>query len=97
VDKEPVSIKAAEVLSLCAALRDGIAMLGLDGVQQLDLLRDLGVAEQAAASPVDEPGMDAAVRAIRYALMEVADGPIAAFMADAAARIIGDGYGKLFR
>lgn len=33
---------------------------------------------------------------MRYILVEDADGPIAAFMADSAARIIGDGIGCFF-
>ncbi len=40
--------------------------------------------------------MEIQVRALRYLLVELADGPISAFMADDAVRIIGDGIGRLF-
>jgi hypothetical protein len=40
--------------------------------------------------------MDRHLHEIRYQLVEVADGPIAAFIAHDAARIIGDGIGRLF-
>jgi len=85
------------VLSLCRALRDGVAMLGLSKSQQAELLQQVTRAERAAtAQPIDGTTVDAAVRSMRYLLVEVADGPIAAFMADAAAEIIGDGIGKMF-
>lgn len=43
-----------------------------------------------------QTGVEVQVRALRYLLVEVAEGPISAFMADDAARIIGDGIGRLF-
>jgi hypothetical protein len=93
---DPGAHLAGEVLSLCRALRDAEGMLALTGVQRAELLGHLARAEQAATAPTDQRAMDVHVRAIRYLLVEVADGPISAFMADAAARVLGDGYGRLF-
>lgn len=88
---------ASDVLSLCAAIRDGKDMLGLTGQEQTRLLAHVELAQVAAtASPIDSAGVDTHVRAVRYILIEVADGPISAFMADAAAQILGDGIGRLF-
>lgn len=95
--EEPTGGTGGEVLKLCAALRNGKDLLGLADSEKADLLAHVASAERAAAaSPVDAVGMDEQVRAIRYLLVEVADGPISAFMADAAAQIIGDGIGRLF-
>lgn len=88
---------AADVLGLCRALHDATGMLGLDSAQEADLQAHIARAERAAsADPADQIGMGTELRALRYLLVEVADGPIAAFMADNAARIIGDGVGRLF-
>jgi hypothetical protein len=88
---------ADDVLSLCRALRDAADMLGLNSSEQADLLEHVTLAEQAATCrPVDQAGMEVQARALRYLLVEVADGPISAFMADDAARIVGDGIGRLF-
>ncbi|TYB96311.1 hypothetical protein FXF53_22310 [Micromonospora sp. WP24] len=88
---------ADEVLSLCRALRNATRLLGLTGAEESDLLGHVARAEQAAsATPLDLAGVDTQVRAIRYLLVEVADGGVSAFMADAAARILGDGIGRLF-
>lgn len=88
---------AGDVLRLCRALRDAIGLLGLTSVEEADLLAHVTLAERAAtAAPVDKAGVEIQVRALRYLLVEVADGPISAFMADDAARIIGDGIGRLF-
>ncbi|MEU4557471.1 hypothetical protein AB0F72_03730 [Actinoplanes sp. NPDC023936] len=88
---------ADEVLSLCRALRDAQGLLGLTESEESDLLGHVARAERAAsATPPDLPGVDTHVRAIRYLLVEVADGGVSAFMADAAARILGDGIGRLF-
>jgi hypothetical protein len=88
---------AEDVLSLCRALRDATGMLGLNSSDESDLLGHVALAERAAtAAPVDRASMEIQVRALRYLLVEVADGPISAFMADDAARIIGDGIGRLF-
>jgi hypothetical protein len=93
---DPGADLVEEVLSLCRALRDGKGMLALTEVQQGELLSHVAGAEQAATMPSDRRAMDVHVRAIRYLLIEVADGPVSAFMADAAARVLGDGYGRLF-
>jgi len=88
---------AGDVLSLCRALRDAIGLLGLNRSEEADLLGHIALAERAAtAAPVDQADVEVQVRALRYLLVEVADGPISAFMADDAARIIGDGIGRLF-
>ncbi|WP_285473453.1 hypothetical protein [Actinoplanes sp. NBRC 101535] len=62
-----------------------------------ELLEHVALAERTAtANPMDRAAVIAHVQAIRYRLVEIADGPIAAFMADDAARILGDGIGRLF-
>lgn len=95
--ERPLAGTPDDVLSLCRALRDATGLLGLNPTQESELITQVDLAEQAAtAAPVDVPGMVIQVRAIRYQLVEVADGPISAFMADGAARILGDGIGKLF-
>jgi hypothetical protein len=88
---------ADDVLSLCRALRDATGMLGLRETDEATLFARIALAEDAAtATPPDLSQMISHVRAIRYQLIEVADGPISAFMADDAARILGDGIGRLF-
>jgi hypothetical protein len=88
---------AGDVLSLCRALRDARGMLGLDQDAEAGLLEQVALAERAASTPpVDRAAVIGHVRAIRYQLVEIADGPISAFMADDAARILGDGIGRLF-
>jgi hypothetical protein len=87
---------AEDVLSLCRALRDATGLLGMTSSEEADLLGHVALAEQAATTTVDQTGVEIQLRALRYLLVEVADGPIAAFMADDAARIIGDGIGRLF-
>ncbi|WP_148062103.1 hypothetical protein [Micromonospora aurantiaca] len=78
-------------------MRDAQTMLHLPAPRLADLLGCAAGAERAATShPVDESEVLAQVRSMRYILVEDADGPIAAFMADSAARIIGDGIGRLF-
>jgi hypothetical protein len=97
LDAMGVEATAGQVLSLCSAARDAKDMLALTGEERANLLEHVVRAEAAAvAVPVDLASMDAQVRAISYILVEVADGPISAFMADAAAQIIGDGIGRLF-
>lgn len=87
----------AQVISLCRAVRDAITMLELTGQQQTKLLEHVARAERAVTSdPPDPATAKSQVLAIRYLLVEVADGPMSAFMADAAAQIIGDGIGRLF-
>jgi hypothetical protein len=86
---------AGDVLSLCRALRDATGLLGLTSAEEADLFGHVVLAERAAAA-VDQAHVEVQVRALRYLLVEVAGGPVAAFLADAAARIIGDGVGRLF-
>jgi hypothetical protein len=95
--EEPAADTAAEVLSLCRAVRDAKTLMQLTETQQSELIACVARAERAAGSdPLDHVGMRTEVRSMRYILVEVADGPISAFMADAAAQIIGDGIGRLF-
>ena len=97
VDDVPASGVAAEVLSLCRAVRDARNMLSLSDAQFQNLVGHVAAAEQSATSaPLKQDELLSHVRAMRYILVEVADGPIAAYMADAAAQIIGDGVGRLF-
>ncbi|MEU4215092.1 hypothetical protein [Actinoplanes sp. NPDC026623] len=88
---------AADVLSLCRAVRDATTMLHLTPDQQRELLACVTRAEQVATPhPIDRAALGTEVRSIRSILVEIADGPISALMADAAARIVGDGIGRLF-
>jgi hypothetical protein len=83
------------VLSLCRAVRQGIGLLGLDARTTADLVHHLDTAELNATGG-DRPGMISQVKAIRYVLLEAADSPVAPFLADAAALIIGDGFGRVY-
>jgi hypothetical protein len=85
--------KRGEVLHLCRALRQAVPALYLDPVSERHLLGHLSAAETAAAD--GEADLNS-VKAIRYILLESADGPLAPFMTDAAAQIVGDGFGKIF-
>jgi hypothetical protein len=91
----PDSDELGAVLSLCRAVRQGIGLLGLDPETTADLAHHLDTAELNATNG-DRLGMISQVKAIRYVLLEVADGPVAPFLADAAALIIGDGFGRIF-
>ncbi|WP_433320140.1 hypothetical protein [Micromonospora chersina] len=65
--------------------------------EERDLLGHVARATQAASTaPLNRACVETHVRAMRYLLVEVADGDLSAFMADAAARILGDGIGRLF-
>ncbi len=62
---------------------------------------DLTEQVEAARAALDLHPDDAsrslpAVRAIRYILVEACDGPMAAILADSAARLLGDDTGRLF-
>jgi hypothetical protein len=83
------------VVSLCRAVRQGVDLLSLDFESCTDLLHHLDIAELSANGD-DRAVMIDQVKAIRYVLLEVADGPVAPFLADAAALIIGDGFGRIF-
>ncbi|MBB4738369.1 hypothetical protein BJY16_001828 [Actinoplanes octamycinicus] len=94
---KPIAGNVDDVLSLCRALRDAPGLLGLSSADEVTLFEQVALAEQAAmAKPAALLEMATHVRAIRYLLVEIADGPISAFMADDAARIVGDGVGRLF-
>lgn len=97
VINKPIAGNVNDVLSLCRALRDASGLLGLSSANEVILFEQVALAERAAAArPADLRDVAGNVRAIRYQLVEVADGPISAFMADDAARIVGDGVGRLF-
>ena len=82
-----------EILRLCQAVREAMGDLSLDPTSASELSVHLSAAE--AAVGIDTADLNP-VRAIRHVLLESADGPLVPFLADAAARIIGDGFGKLF-
>lgn len=86
----------AAVARLCAAVRQAIDRLALDPSSVADLERQLTVAEARVAASADGSTLVDSVKSIRYVLVESADGPIAAVLADSAARIVGDGIGRLF-
>jgi hypothetical protein len=87
----------AAVLQLCGAVRDALPLLGVRDAQADDLLaRVAGAVAAVGSRPMDPVAVTAAVKMVRHRLMEVADGPVAAMLADSAARIIGDDVGRLF-
>nr|WP_193599466.1 hypothetical protein [Micromonospora purpureochromogenes] len=97
MDENSISNTLPDVARLCGAVRDAQSLLHLPAPRVAELLKCAALAEHAAAShPVDESEVLAQVRSMRYILVEDADGPIAAFLADSAARIIGDGIGRFF-
>ncbi|MEU2610640.1 hypothetical protein ABZ570_03500 [Micromonospora sp. NPDC007271] len=97
MDEGSISNNLPDVLRLCRAVRDAQSLLHLPAPRVAELLRCAALAEHAATShPVDGIEVLAQVRSMRYILVEDADGPIAAFMADSAGRIIGDGIGRFF-
>ena len=90
-------VDAAAVLRLCCAVRDAIPLLGIPRTDADDVLAHVARAVKAAeAEPIDSAAAATAVKLVRHRLMEVADGPVAAVLADSAARIVGDGFGRLF-
>jgi hypothetical protein len=90
-------VDAAAVLRLCDAVRDAIGLLGIPRLEADDLLAHVARAAAAAKTePIDAVATIAAVKLVRHRLMEVADGPVAAFLTDSAARILGDDFGRLF-
>ncbi len=97
MDDGSISNTLDDVLRLCRAARDAQNLLHLPAPRVAELLRRAALAESAATShPIDESEVLAQVRSMRYILVEHADGPIAAFLADSAARTIGDGIGRFF-
>jgi hypothetical protein len=82
-----------QILSLCRAVRQATSELWLDRASAAELGKHLLTAEASASAGTAD--LDS-VRGIRYILLESADGPLAPFLADAAAQIIGDDFGKLF-
>lgn len=86
-----------DVLGLCAALRQAIDELGLDESGKQHLLEQLTILERMARNPSVSTGdLHQAVKFVRYILLETAVGPLAPFLADAAALIVGDGHGRMF-
>ena len=86
-----------EVLRLCSAVREALPVLGADPRSAGQLVAYAADAERACRSdPAATRTALAAVKQIRYLLIEGADGPIAAILADSAASIVGDDIGKLF-
>jgi hypothetical protein len=86
-----------DVLELCAALRQAVDELGLDESAKQYLLEQLTILEGMARNPSVSTGdLHQAVKVVRYILLETAVGPLAPFLADAAALIIGDGHGRIF-
>lgn len=86
-----------DVLGLCAALRQAVDELGLDESAKQHLLEQLTILERMARNPSVSTGdLHQAVKVVRYILLETAVGPLAPFLADAAALIVGDGHGRIF-
>ncbi|BCJ51839.1 hypothetical protein Asp14428_33140 [Actinoplanes sp. NBRC 14428] len=86
-----------EILRLCSAVREALPMLDISPQAASDLLAFAAEAEMACRVTPPSPGAaQAAVKRIRHQLIESADGPLAAILADSAGRIIGDDIGKMF-
>jgi hypothetical protein len=86
-----------KVLRLCSAVREAMPLLGVSPQAASDLLAFAAEAERACRlDPPAPSAMQAAVKRIRHQLIESADGPLAAILADSAGRIIGDDIGKIF-
>ncbi|MFI5937869.1 DUF4259 domain-containing protein [Actinoplanes sp. NPDC051494] len=86
-----------ETLNLCRAVRDAGPLLGLPERARSEILLLVEAVERSAMAPsFGSAETLAQVRAIRYLLVEVADGPVAALLADAASRVLGDDIGRLF-
>ena len=87
-----------DLTGLCLALDQAAPLLALQDSdarafhQQIDRLR----AQTATAEP-DRVAIVATLKAIRHLLLESADGPLAPFLCDSVATLIGDGHGKLFQ
>jgi hypothetical protein len=85
------------VIRLCDAVRTSAILMVADEPARVDLLSVAEVARAAVtADPIDHDEVLTSVRRIRYILIEAGDGPIAAIMADSAARILGDDIGTIF-
>ncbi|MFI7543762.1 hypothetical protein [Actinoplanes sp. NPDC049599] len=86
-----------DVMQLCAAIRQAEGVLFLDGETAIQLRQHLAVIDEALIEGrFGEAQLVSSLKAVRYILMESADGPIAPFLADSVATIVGDGHGKIF-
>lgn len=74
------------------ATLQALSLLNLDEVNAVRLHQLAG----RVISDVGPEETSGAVREIRYLLIKSAQGPVDAFLADAAARILGDDIGKMF-
>jgi hypothetical protein len=91
------SDRCDEVVRLCAAVRQASDDLDLDESCAEDLTHALADTESIAMDPTSStPELLESVKRIRYTLLKSADGPLAPFLADAAAMIVVDGHGRLF-
>jgi hypothetical protein len=89
--------RRTDVVELCAAVRQALDDLYLDEAGRSQITNDVAAAERLAQDKSSTAAQLAeAVRPVRYLLLEMAQGPLAPFLADAAAQIIGDGHGRLF-
>ncbi|WP_412541290.1 hypothetical protein R8Z50_01350 [Longispora sp. K20-0274] len=80
-----------------AAVREAVPDLALDvdsRTRLYGLIVDLEF--QLKFEPDGASGISSAVKPIRYLLVEVAQGPVAAVLADSASRLVGDDTGRLF-
>jgi hypothetical protein len=85
------------MLRFCAAVDDAMPVLGLDvSAQHILGLHLIAIRAAAGSDPPNVPAALNAIRMVRQLLIENADGPVAAVLADSSAKIIGDGVGKLF-
>lgn len=94
---ETAGFSAEAVLRLCAATWQSIELLAIDDTMTAGLTAHLATAEAAVRrEPIDYIKAVAAVRLVRYVLVEASDGPIARALADSAARVLGEDVGGLF-
>ncbi|WP_041831771.1 hypothetical protein [Actinoplanes sp. N902-109] len=91
------AIDTNAVILLCGATLQAMPSLGLEPSMADELNGALARARKAvSAEAVQAEAALSEVRMMRYILVEAASGPLAAFLADSAARIIGDDIGRLF-
>ena len=86
-----------DVMRVCAAIRQAESILFLDGETAIQLRQHLAIIDDSLLKGhFGEAQLVSSLKAVRYILMESADGPIAPFLADSVATIIGDGHGRIF-
>ncbi|MEU8606445.1 hypothetical protein AB0C29_00330 [Actinoplanes sp. NPDC048791] len=85
------------VLSVCTAIRQAEKLLFLDDKYATELGQHLTTIDDLIAEGcLDRARAITTLKAIRYLLIESSSGPVAPFLIDSLATVIGDGHGKIF-